>query len=251
MTSLKTDYRPNKAQRYLNKCWAHMREELPELDAIIFNGDMIDGNHPRSLGLNTYEPNVVFQGRIAVDLCKPLKEKLLPGGKIFCTQGTEYHVGQGWLGSEAFAEAIGAEKAPGGHYAWDWLLLDVDGIMLDFHHATSTFMIYRTTPLMREMDHSLLRTAKAGEPMTYGFIRGHAHTEYVEVEEGMRKALAVPAWQIQTSYASNGKTPNRMVAAWIGSALIEVDASALKRRQPPVTFSRLNYKHPKKESVKL
>lgn len=251
VTSHDTLYYPNRAQRYLNECWAHMQTLLPPLDAIIFNGDMTDGIHRKSNAMPVFEPNIAFQGRIALELCAPLKNKLVPGGKIYCTEGTEYHVGIGGIGSEAFAKAIGAEQAPNGHYAWDWLLLEIDGITLDIHHAASHFMVYRTTPLMRELDHSLLRTAKMREPMAYGIIRGHTHSEYVVVEEGMRTAIAVPSWQIQTDFATRGKTPNRMISTWIGSVIVEIDADALERNQPPVTFKRLNYRHPQKDRVKL
>ena len=248
--STESVHRPNKVQRYVNKAWANMCESLPELDYLIFNGDMTDGPKPGKNGIPLYEHHPLFQARIAHEMCKPLQAKLNEGGRIYCVEGTEYHEGERSEASELFAMMIGAERAYSSHYAHDWLLLDVDGITLDIHHAQSYHTVYRTTPLMRELDHSLLRTAKFGEPPVYGVIRSHTHSEWYEVAEGLRKALAVPAWQCQTAYATKGKLPNRMVSQWIGSALVEVDAGKLKDNDAPVTFRRLLYAHPKKDRIR-
>jgi len=77
------------------------------------------------------------------------------------------------------------------------------------------------------------------------------HSNWIVVEDGLRKALALPAWQLQSHYAQKAKTPNRTRSLWIGSALLEIDPTAMERYDSPITFKRLTYPHPEREKIHL
>jgi len=232
----------NVAQEYLLTCYEHMIETLPPLDIVIFNGDIIDGCQPKSGGAFLCEQQPDWQVLAALELCKPLLNRVKPGGAVYCTEGTDYH--DGLVGSEAelFARGVGATRRPDKHYAWDWLRLRVDGVLLDVAHHLSGFQRYRSAALDREIGFANENADWIDPPDA--IFRSHTHSGWQMLEMGLQVSVALPAFEVQTQYARR-KAPNRFVSRYIGAALANIDPAWRKMNQNPVQVIKLLYDHPK------
>lgn len=250
-TSYGSIHEPNMAQGYLNECWQDMVGHLPYLDAIITLGDTMDGIQPKDKGKYLWEIDPERQVRAALEMGQPLLDRLRIGGTVLCFEGTCYHDGVGGVWSEVFAKQMGGIEDENGVYAHAWEPhVSIGGIDLDLAHTTSYVQVNRTMPLEREIRY-MLAYAMSREDAAYGVVRGHVHSNWIAVEDGLRKALSLPAWQLQSHYAQKAKTANRTRSLWIGSALLEIDPTAMERYDSPITFKRLTYPHPEREKIAL
>lgn len=248
-TSYNAVYKPNIGQEYVNRCLVDMAASLPPLDFIILGGDMIDGQQPADEARYLCEPDPIWQARAAYELLAPILAKLKSGGKVFALEGTDYHDGISGSAAEGLAERCNAEPGPDGHFAWPWLRLDVDGVVLDCAHRLSYFLRYRATALEREQGFIAEQNGWSGN--VDAIVRFHTHSEYLCLQQGLKIAIAVPGWQMQTHYAKRSLSPNRLISRWLGSVLLNVDASWRERGQAVVQPTPLLYAHPKMEGARL
>jgi len=252
LTSYGSTHRPNFVQEYLNECFADMVASLPRLDFCILGGDLIDGVQPKSEGHYIWEPDSEWQAMAALAFLEPVKAKLKRGAKVLSVEGTEYHDKNCADWAEYIAREMGCEPDAFGHCAHDWIQDGrVGGIRLDIAHCQSYTMVNRGMPLERELRYMLIEAAEREGQTAHGIIRHHTHSSWVTHGAGLREAVAVPSWQIQTHYARTGKTPNRIRSAYIGSALVKVTPSAVERNDAPVKFERLLYKHPERAPIAI
>lgn len=220
--------RLNRGQKYLNDYWYDIAEKLPPLDIMILNGDMIDGQQPKSQSRYLCETDPQFQARAALDLLEPYQGKV---GVWYCTEGTEYHDGVSgtwteWLGRELKAVKMGS------HYAWDWLLLDIAGLHFDIAHHQSFMIRYRSTALEREMQFSAMLSETADV-----IVRSHTH-EYMLLQTpcdgAIQTAISTPAWQLQTHHARTSRFPNRLLSKRLGMVVVTVEDGEVSVK--PYTF---------------
>src|SRR5215475_1130049 len=85
----------NTGQKYLWECWLDFSDRLREFkpDALIVNGDLVDGRQQAQKGTELSLPLLFDQIRAAEQCLKVLKKKC-PTMKWYFVQGTEYHVGK-------------------------------------------------------------------------------------------------------------------------------------------------------------
>ena len=271
-TSYGSLYQPNKAQEYLNECWKDMIKRLPSLDYIVFGGDAIEGNQPKEAGNLVWEPNIISQTEAAIIMLEPVVDKLKKGGKVWWIRGSKYHVSE--VGNmdeliarfgtamgrdvrqiddqdESIAQKMGAHKIEG-KYSRRWLLIDVGGIVIDIAHRVSVVIRNRTMPLDREIEFALVRCSRSGEEAPFAIVRHHAHCEYVTAGLGLRSAVVVPPWQLQTEFAQSSISPNRYYSAYFGSVLARVYPDRVKvNRRPVVWDDSLLFEHPKQRIERL
>lgn len=238
MLSTGAVYTLHRGQEYLLECWQDMQKRLPRrFDILIINGDAVDGQNPRGLGRDVIEPDPQWQVRAAAALLQPLAKR---AGEVYVTQGSEYHVRAGAEDDEAVARAIGAIPDEAGHHAWDWLLLEMDGILLDVAHHRSTSIRYETMPGERELQFDrLVADLKGGHADL--IIRSHGH-RYVYVDVDGDKSLATPSWQLQTRYARRSRWPNRWLSRWLGGAALRLDGA--KTGVGRIEVQPMLYPHP-------
>jgi hypothetical protein len=232
----------NKAQEYLLSCYEHMISGLPPLDIVIFNGDIIDGCQPKSGGAFLCEQQPDWQVSAAYELARPLLNRVKDNGEVYCTEGTDYHDGLVGSDAELFAKTVGARPRADRHYAWDWLRLSVDGVLLDVAHHLSVFQRYRSAALDREIGFANENADWIDPPDA--IFRSHTHSGWRLVEDGLQVAVSIPAFEVQTQYARR-KAPNRFVSRYIGAALANIDPAWRKMNQNPVQPIKLLYEHPK------
>lgn len=209
---------PNIGQKYLLRNWLRIADEIPNLDVLILNGDIIDGQQPKAQGRYICEPDPQFQARAALELLQPYLAK---SQIIYCTEGTEYHEGESATWAEWLAREIKAEAYQHGHYAWDWLLLEIGGLQFDIAHRQSFFLRYRATALEREMQFSAMLESTADV-----IVRSHTHQYAVlqmPCDGGIQFGISTPGWQLQSHYARTSYSPNRLYPLRLGIIAIIIE----------------------------
>lgn len=240
----------NAGQAYLLECWKHMLSTVKreKLDAIIVNGDAIDGLQHAQRGTELALPLLFDQRGAAIDLLRPLS-KLAP---MYFVQGTEYHDCKAGASCEAVAEDLHAVRYSGpgtGKFSKEVLDLDVDGVVLNFAHGISVATgFYRATPLDREGIWSALAGKDGKMPKADCVVRAHAHN-FVHVEHASKHIVQMPCWELQTRYMRKNSV-YRMVPD-IGYLVIEVDSGAKRDGQDPIRVRKQLYSLPKVPIAKL
>ena len=144
----------NVGQRYLWECWIDFADRLKEFspDAIVVNGDLIDGTQHAQKGTEFSLP-LLFDQTESAERCLSVLKKRCPDMKWYFVQGTEYHVGKAAQHEEQIAKSMGGERYASigsGIYVREVLWLDVEGVIIECsHHISVTQGFYRLTALDR------------------------------------------------------------------------------------------------------
>lgn len=240
----------NAGQEYLWSCWLHMLDYAKELepDAIILNGDLIDGLQHAQRGTELSLPLLFDQRGAAIDCLRPLSV-LAP---MYFVQGTEYHDCKAGASIEAVAEDLHGVryKGPGtGKFSKEVLDLEVDGVVVNFAHGISVASgFYRATAHDREGIWSALAGKDGKMPKADAVIRAHAHF-FVHVEHASKHIVGGPCWELQTRYMRKNSV-YRMVPD-IGFLVIHIDGDAKKEGRDPIWVEKMLYPLPPVEAVKL
>lgn len=222
---------PNIGQKYLNENLARIADEIPPLDVLVLNGDIIGGPEYKDRGRYAVELDPQFQARAALMLLEPFLKK---APVRFCVEGTEYHEGESATWAEWMAREIKAVSKDS-HCAWDWLLLEVGGLKFDIAHQQSFFMRYPVTVLERELQYSDMINEQADV-----IVRSHAHRYgYIEIPGAgkIQTALSTPSWQLQSHYCRVSISPNQKGPLPLGMVILEVDHGE-------VSHQRFLFPHP-------
>jgi len=244
VTSDDREVKPNAGQKYLWRCWEDAAESIGILDALIINGDAIDGHQRIQMGTELCLPLLADQTEAAVASLEYFISKTKPK-RIFMTAGTEYHEGCAAREAEVIAERIKASKYQGpgsGRYVREILDLEVDGIILNFQHGIGTGSgLYRATAPDREGIWSALAGKAGKSPKADCVIRSHNHA-YILVEHPSKSIVVTPCWQLQTRFMRKNSA-YRMLPD-IGYILITVDAGKKRRGYDPCQVDKKIYPLP-------
>jgi len=241
----------NSGQEYLLECWEHHIKSLPQtIDALVINGDLVEGQNYSDEARFLVEVDPSFQARAAAQLLEPLLDlvPMIDGQKqLFMTRGSRYHVGRGGNTEETVGRMIGAIPGTDGRYAHSWLHLAnlARGVVFDIAHHQSYTIRYRVTPLEREIGFYLERVARQGDipPDNLVIVRSHTHVGYRRYEEDGRMAVSTPCWKLQDDFAATSRYPNRMFSDNIGSVGFWVYPD--DRPEGKVGVARYLYAHPR------
>lgn len=211
-------------------------KEIPPLDLLILNGDIIDGKQRKVKGLYICEPNIQFQMFAALELLEPFLKRVRRGGEIYCTEGTTYHEGEGAKWCNQLAKDIEAVPMAENQHCWDWLLLDVQGKHFDVAHHQSAAIVYKSSIQEREMNWSEMHKSPADILM-----RSHNHYfSWIEIprEERVQFFLSTPPWQLQSHYVRTSYSPNMKFTTQLGMVVITID------RRGELDKKRFLFPHP-------
>lgn len=237
----------NDGQKYLLKCWKELcgivKEEKPQI--LIVNGDWIDGTQYRSLGAEAVTTLISAQKRASIELLSPVLEIVK---EIYVIQGTDYHDQRSGEAAEDIAREIGARGPHRGAFSWEYLDLDVGGVLLNFSHGISvTTGLYRATALDRESLWSALAKDRLGSSADL-IVRSHAH-HYIHIESYNRHALITPCWQLPTRWMRRHSLFRFLPD--IGAVFITVNPSAKKKGLDPISIRKVLFPLPPITPVKL
>lgn len=189
----------NPGQQYLLSCWRDFvrRAQAERPDILVLNGDLIDGTQYRSLGSEAVTTLVTAQKRALTELLEPLVTSVK---ELYVIQGTEYHDQRAGEAADDVARSLGAIGPHRGASSWEYLDLEVAGVLCSFaHHISVTTGLYRATALDREALWAAVAGAEGKAAAAKLVVRSHAH-HYLHIEYPGRHAVLTPAWQLQTRF---------------------------------------------------
>jgi len=240
----------NKGQAYLWECWEDAWNWLPKkkLDFAILNGDGLQGPAKRTsnglFGLISPRPSV--QASILKQVIKPIRHRFKD---FHIIAGTEWHEGEygEWLAQLAEEKIIDAMPYPSGRLVEDMLFLDWEGVILDVAHDISYFMIYRGTPLEREINFSRIDEALVeGAPDI--IARAHVHSWYL-ANNRHAWAFTSPGWMLSIRHGRK-KSQARGRINDIGLVYIEIYPELKGKEDDYVIIKKRRYNHPKYKAIR-
>lgn len=167
--------------------------QLPPLDFVFWNGDLIDGSGRRSGGTECITTDLSDQRDMAIEVVAKSFRGRGPKKKdpalMVHTFGTAYHVSEGEDHERAIADVFGAKI---GSHEW----VQVEGVTFDLkHHVCSSSVPHgRATAIKRDALWSDIWAEADRTPRADVLIRSHVH--YHEYSGNPRKlAMTLPALQ--------------------------------------------------------
>lgn len=160
-------------------------------DIIMWTGDMIDGDGPRSGGTELIVVDRLEQSKMAVSVCQHFVKR---AGRTKVRQygvyGTPYHVGAQEEFELTVSENAGWEQI--GNHTW----VDLNGCVFDLKHniSSSSTPQGRATGLLSQILWNELWAARALQPKAKVVLRGHTHY-YMGVDTDTCAAFTCPALQ--------------------------------------------------------
>jgi hypothetical protein len=180
------------ATRYVNQCFDHFVKTIPDLDLLIFMGDIIDGRQRKSDSTGIYTSDLSEQTDGAIEVVRPLVKK---AKKVIRIWGTPYH--EGFHGAlKAFDkefdvglvdQVLNLELTPG-------------NILNVAHHPTGGAGIYKGTALDKEAVWSSVAEQEKKVPGARWIVRGHRH--FWGMQETSNKVVIInPCFQLPNGWA--------------------------------------------------
>lgn len=233
----------NAGQKHLWACWNNTIDHFKKhkVDAIVVNGDVIDGKQQAQRGNELNLPILFDQRDAAIQCLRPLSV-IAP---LYFVQGTEYHGDRAGDAAEEVGKSLNAVQYQGigtGKYSREVLDLDVDGVIVNFAHGISVASgFYRATAVDREGIWSALAGKDGKLPKADCVIRSHCHF-FVHVEHQSKHIAISPAWQLQTRYMRKNSV-YRMLPD-VGSLIVHIDPELKKEGYDPIWLEKRLYPLP-------
>jgi hypothetical protein len=207
---------------YMWACWADFVKRCPSLDALIVNGDLIEGESPSKRDtVEALSDSFLEQGAAAEEIIGMLTPKV--SGPIWIVRGTPYHDGKHFETLESVARNLGAEQWSPGRYTGYVLEGTWRGLALNVTHHMTTGAIYRGTLADRSALFSATAEGLGKANHADLIIRSHLHMKYIGKSHG-RWIVLTPAWKLITPYAIKKMEFYRATLnSDLGAILIETD----------------------------
>lgn len=170
------------------QCWNFYSENIDALkpiDALIVNGDTIDGKGSRSGGTELITSDRTEQTDMASAAIEHTEAKM-----IVMSYGTPYHTGDMEDWENQVAKNVGAQKIGGE----DWI--DVNGLLIGYRHflGSSSVPYGRATQILKERHWNLLWAENGEYPKSDVTVRSHVHYFKAVYEYGWL-GIVTPALQ--------------------------------------------------------
>lgn len=138
---------------------------LGKFDAVVVNGDLIDGKGERSGGTEIIENDPQKQADMAVDIIKALDIDT-----VYLTYGTPYHTGKDTDYEDSVAKSLGCKIESVLH-------LDLNGVIFNFRHKVGGSQVPhgRGTAILREQLWNQLWADRGEFPKAHVVVRSHVH----------------------------------------------------------------------------
>jgi predicted phosphodiesterase len=186
----------NPIQREIYSKWKEARADGP-YDFIIIAGDICEGLNRKQKGIGNWTNDIAVQIQTAVDLIKMIPMKPGCEKKIFIVQGSSYHTDDNLTSDGMCAKLLGAKFN-------DELAIMIENedyrIHVCHHVGGSSNMMYRSTPLAREMLAAAVHSEKYGKDFNL-LLRAHMHYIW-EIGSRSHKGFILPCFKGRDSYVA-------------------------------------------------
>jgi hypothetical protein len=183
---------------YTWTAWVDFCRRCPDLDLLIVNGDLIEGENPSKRDtMDAITDNFLTQGKMAEEALSLLLPKCK---RWFLVRGTAYHDGKHFETIEAVARNMGAEQWSENRYTGYVLEADWNGLSINATHHQTMGAIYPGTLASRT---TLMAAAaeRLGKIVPADLIvRSHVHFKFIGQSYG-KWFISTPAWKLVTPYA--------------------------------------------------
>jgi Calcineurin-like phosphoesterase len=190
----------NPIQQWLWACWQDTIKWIEQVAngepyAVVLNGDLIEGNHHRTM--QVISPDVGDHVEAAIHSLRPIVAK---ANKVFIVKGTECHTGNTEivLGKALKTEINPVTKQP----AWDRLTIDINGVRCVWRHhiGTSVRRGLAGTQLSVQLAEEQVEAANANETIPRVLCCAHRHKfGYYQDNNGL--CVVSPPYQGLTRFA--------------------------------------------------
>lgn len=199
--------------------------DLPRLDAVIINGDLLDGENVQGAGRGCITSDPADQARAAVVLLTPLRKKCQ---KMYLVRGTPYHEGASHEGLELVGSELKCEKwGAAGRYSDLVLERTWRGHTINATHHQTTGFIWALGAASRMAAFASVAEADKGIPRADIVVRSHTHTDGIAFVNG-RWVILTPCWSFVTPYAIKKQEYYRATATnALGAVVVTDDAGTL------------------------
>ena len=193
-------FEANRSQRRLYEYWKTMCEALEKenLDAVIVNGDICEGQQYKQRGAGVWTTDIYQQADVAVGLLE-----MIPAETFYITMGSGYH-SRGAQGTPPIEKYIAdrlRERGKKAYFASE-LLLDIGEKRFHIAHKVGVTgpTGYRTTAIAKE----LLTLMMHDDETQYGDVdvalRSHAHY-FVSIRMEGKTGAVIPGWKARDDFA--------------------------------------------------
>lgn len=239
----------NAGQQYLWDCWLNFCSRVKQFqpDAVIVDGDVVEGVQPKDGGAGLSLRMMVDQKRAAKSTLDFVKATVSEECRWYFCQGTKYHVGESGEAEEEIARMLGAERyqsVGSGILVREVLWLYIKGVIIEVAHAIGGATgFYRATNLDRELQWSALsgKDETKGVPKADLLVRAHRHY-FMTLGHASKQGVILPCWQLQTKYARRDSV--HRFHPDIGGVFVIVTPAAKERGEPPCEIIQQLYDIP-------
>lgn len=180
-----TVYGMNKPQTFSWEHWNKMIRDTKYVDAILINGDIIDGVNRHNVGA-VCNSDPMEQCKMSATLIKMLPEDV----PLYITKGTRYHCGDEFVSEQVVAEMTGGSYATEG-------IIEECGIRIFANHFAPHAQ-YKAGMLERKINQVAAAEKYSGKIDV--IVRSHNHA-FSSVITTDHVAVMTPGWQHKTPYA--------------------------------------------------
>jgi hypothetical protein len=199
-------YTPSKPQVWLWECWVDFWKTVKEVRRkhradlwVIYNGDMVDGDHHQTHQIISRNPDA--QHYVASRVFGVAKDA--HPNRLFVVRGTATHTGDGGSAEEALAKTLGAERdAETETWSRYHLRLEAYGVLMDFqHHGRMGQRPWTKQNAVNALAAQIFyeHAARGWDCPDLAF-RSHMHQYGDSFNAHPVRVIQTPAWQLKTGY---------------------------------------------------
>ena len=167
-------------------------EKIGDVDILIGNGDLVDGEGKKNHGIEQNTTNPYEQAEMAIECLDMITCK-----KRYFTAGTPFHVATNYRFEKKITDHYGTELL-------DTLRLRINDIKINVRHKvpTSSTAYGEPSQLFKEVVRGLITDMNDNIEPADVYVRSHAH-QFWEVRNGHQIGIITPSWQIPDSIYGN------------------------------------------------
>lgn len=180
--------------RYMTECWNHFAENMPKVDLLVLNGDIIEGDQYRDKSRKLVAVSPAEQVQAAIELLAPVVGKAKEAIRV---TGTEYHDGR----DDPLSTLDEHFKIEEHEQMFD-LELRGEKVLNVAHHPHGGAVMYKGTKMEKEYLSSVVSWAEGHTRKPTWIVRSHLHVDREYRVSDQAVVVICRCWQLPTAWAT-------------------------------------------------
>lgn len=187
----------NPLQEKLYNLWCDMVDNVGRVDAVVVNGDSVDGTDSKAKGIGDWTTNLYEQVDVATDLLK-----MIHCNTYFGTQGSNYHVETNVSCDKLLMDKLGGK--------WNINIdLDCDNVRMHFRHKVGYSKNPQSRPGQLKSERVAANRHEARKGHYNVLCRSHVHRYVVSGGSSLNDGsdeweISGPGWKWMDDFISTG-----------------------------------------------